>query len=153
MYSKSIAKAGALDLNRLPPLTAQTPPKGHAFMSDCSNPESLIDNPVTDTIPNQADTAHNSGGDSSLPSPFGTGDGLKLPSTAGVVHGSSVSAKERSWNIECVAVGDGIVDGNGKCVEKGLVYGCAGLSGSVEISKYLLWYTTVSWAWVSSALS
>ena len=69
-----------------------------------------------DTLHNQADTAHSAGGDSSLPLPFGTGDGLKLPSTAGVVQGSSVSAKERAWNIESVAMGDGIVDGNGKCM-------------------------------------
>ena len=110
MYSKRIDKPGASDLNRLPPLPAHTPPKGHADMSECSNSESLIVNPVMDTLQNQNDTAHSAGGDSSLPLPFCTVDGLKLPSKAGVVQGSSVSGKERSWNIESVAMGDVIVD-------------------------------------------
>ena len=44
MYSKNIDKAGALDLNRIPPLPAQTLPKCHADMSDCPNSESLLDN-------------------------------------------------------------------------------------------------------------
>ena len=139
MYSKHIDKRGASDLNRLPPLPAQTPPKGHADMSECSNSESLIGSPVMDTLHNQADTAHSAGGDSSLPSPYGVGDGLKLPLKAGVVQGSNVSAKERLWNIESVAMGDGIVDGNGKCMKKGLMYGFAGLSGSVESSHPIVW--------------
>ena len=127
MYSKNIDKAGPLDWNRLPPLPTQTLPKGHTDMSEGSNSESLIDHPVTDPIHNQADTARNAGGNSSLPLPFGTGDGLKLPPKAGVVQRSSVSTKERSWNIECVAMRDGILDGIGKCMEKVLMYGCAGL--------------------------
>ena len=133
MYSKNIDKSEAPDLNRHGSLPAPVVPNGHADMSDCSNSGSPIDNPVIDTIHTQAYTAHSAGGDSSLPLPYDTGDGLKLPSKAGVVQdSSSVTANERSCNIESVAMGDGVVDGNGKCMEKGQMYGCAGLSESVE---------------------
>ena len=79
-------------------------------MSACSNLDILIDKPERDTLHNQDDTAHSARGDSSLPSPFGTRYGLQLPSKAGVEQGSIVSAKEPSWNIDCVVMVDGIVD-------------------------------------------
>lgn len=96
MYSNNSDKSGAPDLNQLPPLPAPVLPKGHADMSDSSNSESLIDNSVMDPFHTEADTAHGTGGDSSLSLVYGTGDGLKLPSKSGVVQDSSVPANERS---------------------------------------------------------
>ena len=57
---------------------------------------SLISSAETETLKTVPDTTRSAGADSSLPSPYGVGDGLKLSLKAGVVQGSSVSAKERS---------------------------------------------------------
>ena len=122
------------DMKILPPLPESDEHESYETVPEYPDDGdgNLISRAETETLQSVPDTTRSAGGDSSLPSPYGVGDGLKLPLKARVVQGSSVSAKERLWNIESVAMGDGIVDGNGKCLKKGLMYGCVGLSGSVE---------------------
>ena len=123
----------------LPPLPERHDRESYETVPEYPEDGSLISSNETEKLRTVPDTTRSAGGDSSLPPPIGVGDGLKLPLKAGGVPGSSVSAKERSWNIESVAMGDGIVDGNGKCMEKGLMYGCAGLSRSVESFNPIVW--------------